>query len=58
MLPPLSLLALCLVSVTPSVLANTPGTFVNAGNTLISVMMVSNQVSVLLALTVHVDVRR
>lgn len=41
MLPLLSILALCLVSVTPSVLAVTPGTFVNAGNTLISVMMVS-----------------
>ena len=42
MLPPLSFLALCLVSVTPLVLAGTPGAFVDAGNTLISVMMVSN----------------
>ena len=55
-----SILMLCLVSFTPSVLAGTPlaGAFVNAGNTLISAMMVSIQVSVLLALTVKVDVRR
>ena len=42
MLPPLSLLALCLVSVISPVLAGTPGAFADAGNTLISVMMVSN----------------
>lgn len=41
MLPPLSLLALCLVSVTSPV-AGTPGAFVDAGNTLISAMMASN----------------
>ena len=58
MLPPLSILVLCLVSITPSVLAGTPGAFVNAGNTLVSAMMVSNQVSILLPLTVKVDVCR
>ncbi|KAF8811147.1 copper radical oxidase variant A [Phlegmacium glaucopus] len=41
MLPPLSLLALCLATVTSPVLAATPGpgTFADGGNTLISVMM-------------------
>ena len=41
MLPPLSLLALCLASVSP-VLTAVPGTFVDGGNTLISVMMVTS----------------
>jgi len=58
MLPPLSLLALCLATVTSPVFAAAPGTFADGGNTLISVMMVTCPVYFAsLAMTLTVDLQ-